>query len=55
MFGKIIIIKANGSYSITPFEGLDPIKQAQAKYKHIATEWDYSAQVGNPVNYYFSE
>ena len=53
--GKIIITYKDGKVSITDFRGTEPIEKAKEKYLHIATEWDYSAQTGNPINYYFCE
>lgn len=56
MHGKIVIIKADGTHTVTPFAYLEQLEQARAKYKHIATEWDYDPkQTGNPVTYYFAE
>lgn len=53
--GKIIVTLKNGKVKVSDFEGTEPINQAKEKYLHIATEWDYSAKTGNPINYYFAE
>lgn len=55
MFGKIIVIHKSGRVSITKFDDLSALSEARTKYTFIASEWDYSARIGNPINYYFSE
>lgn len=55
MIGKIIVTLKDGTIRISKFEGHEAVNEAKQKYKFIASEWDYSARTGNPINYYFSE
>lgn len=55
MTGKIIIEHADGSVETREVHGYTDVEKAKSEYVHIASAWDYTARVGNPINYYFRE
>ena len=55
MTGTIIIERADGRVETREVHDYTDVEKANSEYVHIASAWDYSARVGNPINYYFRE
>ena len=52
---KIIVMKKNGQVEIFSCRDYTDFNAAKEKYQFVASEWDYSARTGNPINHYFNE
>lgn len=55
MTGKIIIERADGRVETREVHDYTDVEKAKSKYVYITAAWDYTARVGNPINYYFRE
>ena len=55
MNGSIIIERKDGSIEIRECHEYADIERTKREYAYIASAWDYTARVGNPINYYFRE
>ena len=55
MTGTIIIEHADGSVETRDVREYTDVEKAKSEYVYISAAWDYSASVGNPINYYFRE
>jgi len=52
---KVIVEMSDGSVVIFDCPDIPALRKFEKQYKYVASEWDYSARVGNPINHYFTE
>lgn len=55
MTGTIIIEHADGSVETREVHDYTDVEKAKSECVYIASAWDYSACVGNPIFFYFRE
>ena len=55
MTGTIIIEHADGGVETREVHDYTDVEKAKSENVFITGAWDYSASVGNPIDYYFRE